>query len=159
MAKKIMKLKFGPVQIEFEGDELPTRAQLYEMASAAADVYKEKELAAYETAANVQAGATKLRVQGTTASIASRLNCVSGPELIIAAAARITFVEGEEWFEPEQLLREMQSAAAHFEGSYRPALQTDIEELVNSGKLVEVAPMLYALSATMRRELQRALAE
>lgn len=151
-----LRLRVGPVEIEVEGDELPDRKDILELASAAADLYLEKGLVGTTSAPDIPG---KPRIQGSTASIASRLNCVSGPELVIAAAARITFVDGEEWFEPHQLLAEMKKATAHYEAGYQDALSRDVKGLIKSGKLIEVSPSLYALSATMRRELYRALAE
>jgi hypothetical protein len=154
------RLRIGPVEIEIEGDEIADKRDVLELASAAAELYKEKGLVNDQPASLVESTErTKLRIQGSTASIASRLNCISGPELVIAAAARITFVDGEEWIEPHQLLSEMKQAGAHYEASYQAELRKDIEELIDTGKLIEVSPNLFALTATMRRELHRALAE
>lgn len=154
-----LRIKLGPIEVEYEGNGV-SRQDLLELAAQAARLYAQHGLQPMRDDADGDSSTPKrLQILGTTASIASRLNCVSGPELIIAAAARLTFVDGEEWFEPGLLLERMKEAAAHYDGSYRDALRDDIRVLTNSGKLVEVAPNLYALSATMRRELQQALAE
>jgi hypothetical protein len=154
------RLKIGPVEVEYEGDEPPTKEELLELAAAAAHVYNDRALGRRRrTSRGMSIQGDGLRVLGSTASIAERLNCVSGPELVVAAAARLTFVDGEEWFEPAQLLEEMKKATAHYDQEYRDTLLQDLGGLVKSGKLVEVAENLFALSPTMRRELQQALAE
>ena len=53
----------------------------------------------------------------------------------------------------------MRTAAACYEGGCESTPDDDIAGLVESGKLVLVSEQLDALSATMRRELQQALAE
>lgn len=154
-----VRLKIGPVEIEMENDEGVSREDVLALAEDAAALYQRQQLGGPVGAEIGAAAPGSLRIQGSTASIASRLNCISAPELIVAAAARMTFVDGREWFEAADLLEEMRTAAAHYEGGYEATLDDDIEGLVESGKLVLVSDRLYALSATMRRELQQALAE
>lgn len=159
MAGKI-RLRIGPVEIECEGEIGASNADILALAEAAAELYKRQGLAEVgPIATDPNTAPERIRIQGSAASIASRLNCISGPELMIAAAAWLTFVNGEEWFATSRLLEEMKKAAAHFDHSYQSTLADDVRGLVRSGKLVEVSKDLFALSATMRRHLQRALAE
>lgn len=155
-----VRLKIGPVEVEYEGDEVPSKEELLELAAAAAHIYTDGGLGRKRrTSKGMAIAGEGLRVLGSTASIAERLNCVSGPELVVAAAARLTLVDGEEWFEPTQLLDEMKKATDYYDREYRETLLQDLRGLMKSGKLVEVAENLFALSPTMRRELQQALAE
>ena len=146
------RLKVGPIEVEYEGDSVPDRRALLELVELAMQSYVDKGL-------GTGAPGDRPRVRGTTGGIAARLNCISGPELIVAAAARLTFVNDQEWFSADELLGEMKLATAHYDQSYESSLARDVKQLVTSGKLVEVAPGLFALSATMRRELQQALSE
>jgi hypothetical protein len=153
-----VRLKIGPVEVELESSDRISTDEILEIASAATELLRQQDRGA-DAASPPGEGRKALRIYGSTASIASRLNCISGPELILAAAAHLTFVLGEEWFEAPRLLDEMKGASAHYDRSYQSALEGDVRGLVQSGKIVEVSPGLYALSATMRRELQRALAQ
>lgn len=146
------RLKVGPIEVEYEGDSVPDRKALLDLVELAMQSYVDKGL-------GTGGPAERPRIRGTTGGIAARLNCISGPELIVAAAARLTFVHDQEWFSADELLGEMKLATAHYDQSYESSLARDVKQLVTSGKLVEVAPGLFALSATMRRELQQALAE
>lgn len=146
------RLKAGPIEVEYEGDAVPDRKALLELVEQAMQSYVDKGLGSTNVG-------DRPRIRGTTDGIAARLNCISGPELIVAAAARLTFVGDEEWFSADELLSEMKLATAHYDQSYQASLERDVKQLVTSGKLVEVAPNVFALSATMRRELQQALGE
>ncbi len=157
-----LRLKVGPIEIEYDGDIRGANADVMALVEAAADVYRRKGLANGDRVPrtiDVPPETGRLRISGSAASIASRLNCISGPELIIAAAAWLTFVEGEEWFEATQLLAVMKQASAHYALGYEDTLADDIRGLVRSGKLEEISEDLYTLSAMMRRQLQQTLAE
>src|SRR5207245_11520222 len=97
-------------------------------------------------------------LQGTTSTLAARLKAASGPELIVAASARLTFVLGHRSFRRKQILEEMRTASGYFRSTYSANLTKYLRSLAKAGTLIEASQGMYALSAAKREELERLLA-
>ena len=95
----------------------------------------------------------------TTGTIAARLGTNSGPEPIIAAAARLTLQLGKAVFTRDELIAEMKTATAHFRATYVNNLSKDLNNLVRKGKLIERSRDVYARSVATVAEYVNALAE
>ena len=89
-----------------------------------------------------------------TASIASILSVDSGPELIIAAAARLQSVIGKENFTRKELLEEMKQGSGYYRGTYSRNLSSYINRLVRDKELHMVGTDTYALPAGKLTELK-----
>lgn len=92
-----------------------------------------------------------------TASIASILNVGSGPDLIIAAAARLQSVVGKENFTRKELLEEMKQTSGYYRETYRGNLSGYINRLVRDKELHVVGTDTYALPAGKLTELKTIL--
>lgn len=98
-------------------------------------------------------------IQMTTGSIAAKLSCSSGPDLIIAACAHLLFVLGNETFNRKQILEEMKNASGYYKSSYSGNLSKYIAQLVKASKLIERSRGQYSLHATLRTQLEVQLAQ
>ena len=99
---------------------------------------------------------TKLEM--TSGTIAAKLNCSSGPELVISACASLTLVKCQDTFTRQQIHDEMKLASAYYKSSYGSNLVQHLNSLVKSGKLLERAAGRYALPASRRSDLESQLA-
>lgn len=95
-------------------------------------------------------------IKFSTATIAKKLNCKSAPELAVAAAARLTFVNGKAEFSRQELLTEMKTATGYYNATMVKNLSHSLRSLVGK-KLNEVATDRYALTGTASSELENAL--
>jgi hypothetical protein len=90
----------------------------------------------------------------TTSSIAAKLNAKSGPDLIIAAGAQLTFVQQKESFSRNDLLAEARTASAYYSENVRKNLSSHLNSLVKSRKLNEISVGVFAIHASARQELE-----
>ncbi|EGQ8107541.1 hypothetical protein CGH72_23070 [Vibrio parahaemolyticus] len=166
MESKI-KIKMGPIEIEYEGSEAFLKEELPALLSAVSDLYKESGVteavvnAEPDPAVSVASTTEKTTgsLQATTGTIAARLGVKSGPELALAAAARLTLSLGIESFSRAQLLEEMKSASAYFKQTYNKNLSGTLTRLLKDGKLFETAKNTYSLSASQRSSMEARLAQ
>lgn len=164
MESKI-KIKMGPIEIEYEGSEAFLKEELPALLAAVSDLYKESGITdpvdAGESTGAAPAPASagsKGTVQSTTGSIAAQLGAKSGPDLIMAAAARLTLSLGLGSFGRSQITAEMKSASAYYKKTYVNNLSKYLNQLVKDGKLLETAKDIYALSASAKSSLEARIA-
>jgi hypothetical protein len=98
------------------------------------------------------------KLQLSTTSIATKLSCTSGPELVIAAATHLTLCKKNEVFSRKQLLDDMKTASGFYRSTYRDNLTKYLKTLLKD-KLNERSTGQYALSASARKELESNLAK
>ena len=162
MTSKI-KIKLGPIEVEYEGPEAFLKKDLPELLAAVARLHRdtglpgpnENEEGAGEQTRELGGGK---KVTGTTKTIAGKLECKSGPDLAIAAAARLTFVQGKDQFTRSALRAEMRTASSYYKKSYTNNMGKILDGLVKSGKLQEPVDDSLALSVTERKRLEGHLA-
>ena len=93
----------------------------------------------------------------STDTIATVLGAKSGPDLIIAAAANLHFVQGTQKFSRQQLTAEMRTAPAHFKDTFLNNLSKYLTGLTKSDRLRLVASDTYAISSKERQALEAKL--
>jgi hypothetical protein len=98
---------------------------------------------------------TKAPLEATTGSLAAKLNVKTGPDLLMAAAARLTFVTSLPTFPRQMLIDEMKTASAYFKANYVGNLTSALNKLVKDGKLNEPSQGNYALTASSLKELEQ----
>src|SRR5687767_12900337 len=117
MSSKI-KVKVGGVEVEYEGSEAFLKEELPGLLSTLAKLQKEfgstPTLETEIPRENGEARVAPVFGQATTGTIAAKLGVKSGPELIVAACARLIFVLGKDSFTRKEILQEMQSAAGYY---------------------------------------------
>lgn len=97
-------------------------------------------------------------IKGTTATLAGKLKVKSGNDLIVAAAAHLTFVAGKAEFSRQELLDQVRGATGYFKDSYGKNLTNYLNARVKAGELMEPRTGHYALSATEAERLRVSLA-
>ena len=156
MTSKI-RIKLGPIEVEYEGSETFLKEELPQLLSAVSELYSTSGLTTDAPGGNVLHPPSG-NLQGTTGSIAAKLAVKQGPELIIAAAARLTFVSGKQTFSRQEIIEEMKSATAYFKKTYVKNLSAYLNTLLKDGKLLEPSAGIFSLSASSQSELKGRLA-
>jgi hypothetical protein len=86
-------------------------------------------------------------------SIAAKLGANSGPDLILAAAACLTFSKKQKNYSRKDLLTEMKLATGYYKSSYSKNLSAYLKTLLADSKLNQGADSKYALPAPARDEI------
>ncbi|UTW47719.1 hypothetical protein [Bacterioplanoides sp. SCSIO 12839] len=162
-----IKIKMGPIEIEYEGSEAFLKEELPALLSAVSDLYKESGVTEAPTAQepvaapvqNSSVDASSSALQATTGSIAAQLGVKSGPDLILAAAARMTFSLGMDTFSRSQITEEMKTASAYFKKTHVNNLTKYLNQLVKDQKLLETSKNTYALSASAKSSIGARIAQ
>lgn len=94
----------------------------------------------------------------STDTIATVLGAQSGPDIIIAAAAHLHFVQGKQRFSRQELTAEMRTAPAHFKETFVNNLSKYLTGLTKGDRLRLVANETYAISSKERQALESKLA-
>ena len=169
MTTSKIKIKLGAIEIEYEGSETFLKEELPALLSAVADLYQHSHSTVgpttiEESASPPQNGALNGAASsgnpmlGTTNSLAARLQVKSGPELILAGAARLTLVENLASFPRQRLIDEIKSAAQYFKANHLSNLTKNLHSLVKDGKLNEPSKGHFALTASCKADLEARLA-
>lgn len=156
-----LRIRIGEVEIDCEGTEEFLKEELPALLRTAMDLQK---VAAATGSSKGGGGANggkgkHGRHSLTTGSIAALLKAKSGPDLLLAAAAHLTFVANKDTFSRQELLNEMQNATAYYKKSYSNNLTKYLSGAVTEKKLQETATNAYALSADTSSALRTKLAD
>lgn len=154
-----LRIRIGEVEIEYEGSEEFLKQELPQLLTTAMELRKAADASGSKAGAGggEKKGASPLGA-ATTATIAARLKVKSGPDLLIAAAARLTLIQNKDTFTRQELLAEMQTASSYYKKSYSNNLSSYLSGCVSSGDLTETARHTYALGATKKESLEAQLA-
>jgi hypothetical protein len=158
-----MRIKMGPIEIEYEGSEDFLKQELTDLLSAVSKLYQDSGLPEGEPTAEPAEAAVATGVQSsrtsamTVTTIAAKLGAKSGADLILAAGASLTRV-GSETFARQKLLDEMKKATGYYKKSYGSNLSNYLLTLVREGKLQETAKDTYSLNVGTKDEIEAKLA-
>ena len=152
-----IRIKLGPIEVEYEGSEAFLKEELPQLLKAVSDLYSKSNLV---KEFNPDGGTPPPSgtLQGTTGTIAAKLAVKQGPDLILAAAARLSFVLGKSAFSRQEIIDEIKSANAYYKKSYLANLTQSLNNLMKDGKLLEPSTGTYSLSATTQADLKARLA-
>lgn len=159
MSAKI-KIRFGQVEVEYEGSEEFLRKELPALLKGVLELHRDAPApqpsspGAPSAAAPPDPGVCDM----STATIAARTNAKDGGDLIMAAAARLTF-SGETPFDRKALLREMRSATGYFKQTHVNNLGNYLDVRLKAGDLNQVSGGKYTLPAKKRSEIEAKLAD
>jgi hypothetical protein len=156
MESKI-RIKLGPIEVEYEGSESFLKQELPALIKTVTELSK----SAGVTLANLETDHDKGKpdsgkLQLSTTSIATKISCSSGPDLVLAAAAHLTLVKKIEVFSRKQLLDDMKTASGFYKSTYRDNLSAYIKTLLKD-KLNERSTGQYSLSAQAKRDVESKL--
>ncbi len=157
-----IKIKLGAIEIDYEGSETFLKEELPQLLAAVSELYSrsrqtiESDLSKSDPVISTdKRESTQRKIEATTGSLAAKLSVKSGPELVLAAAARLTFVLGTETFSRQKLTDEMKTATAYYKSTYTKNLSQSLNSLVRDGKLNEPSQGNYALTASSIKDLEQ----
>jgi hypothetical protein len=153
-----IKIKFGPIEVEFEGTEKFLKEELSAVLDAIRKLYETSGLPPVNTA-DFQSPSNGGTVDKslTVSAAAKKLGVKTGPELAVAAAAILVLVQGKATFSRSELLEEMKRGVGHFEETYRKNLTNTLISLTKSDKFRSMSKNQYALSSETHKELEQKL--
>lgn len=166
--KTKFRVKLGAAEIEFEGDAqflkneiMPTVGKMLEMVQDRVDL--QRPMTTIAQPVDVQNPPLQIpdssRLSLSTNTIATLLNVASGPDLAIAASARLTLVNGKDTITRAEILKEMQTATSFYKQTMRSNLSNSLKALAKEDRLRVVATDTYALSNKERQILEQELAK
>ncbi len=157
-----IRLKLGAFEVEYEGQKDFLEDGLINLAEKALALYKDNRgTIPQENAGNIGAGATTPpgALDHSTNTIAAHLNASTGPDLIIAAAAHLVLVKGQEKFSRKDINDEMKEATTYYKSSISSNLSKSLDTLVKAKRLNQMAKGVYALAASEKKSLEEKLAQ
>jgi len=157
-----IRIKLGSLEIEYEGRESFLEDDIFNLIKKTLSFYTEhKGVIPAEPTAKSVAG-TESHVAGfdqSTNTIASHLGANSGPELVVAAAAHLMLVKGQNKFARKEINDEMKDATTYYKASMTTNLSKYLGGLVKAKRLNLVSKGVYALSASEKKSLEAKLAQ
>lgn len=162
-ASSRIRIKMGQIEVEYEGSHAFLKEDLLALLSAVVDL---KQKAGGADLESEHGGVDELKkkdkaaatVTGTVGALAAKLNVSSGPDLIIAAAAKLTFVDGAETFSRPQLLTSIKTASNYYKKTYNNNLSAYLKTLQADQRLTEPSTNNFALTAAEKKKLEGLLA-
>lgn len=97
-------------------------------------------------------------VSMTMKSIAALFDVKSGPELLYAACAWLTGIEGKEKFTRQEILTAMKSAIGYYKPSDSGNLSKYIDSSQKNGTLIEVSNNTFAVKADHLKKMSEKIA-
>lgn len=153
-----IRIKMGPIEIEFEGSEDFLKSELPTLIANVSALYQSADIPEDDaTSGTAPPSSQGSDLQLSTNSIAAKLHCKSGPELAVAAAAHLTLVAGKQVFTRKELLDEMKTASGYYKSSYMSNLTKTLNQLVKS-KFNEPSNGKYALTAAAAADIRAKIA-
>lgn len=159
-----LRIKFDDMEIESEGEEQFVKKELLDIVGAAVKlreslgINSDSRPNGAEHRDSSHDRHTRNPVQLTTSTIAAKLGANSGPDLILAASAQLTFVQNKDSFSRKELLTEAKTASAYYNENVGKNLSSHLNSLIKAHKLNEVSVGVFALHATARAELETKVA-
>ena len=148
-----IRIRVGDIEIEFEGSEEFIKEQIPELLQEIADM---KALFIVEEEAEEMPPEEHQKfVDFSVATIAEKINAKTGKELVVAAAAYLTFVENAPSFSRREILDAMKAASHHYQKNYSKNLSRYLQQLLREKVLNQTASGTYAFSAAARKELEQ----
>jgi hypothetical protein len=159
-----IRIKTGDFEIEYEGPkdflkkELPdlirTSKNLFGETPPAPKVEQVEEIPDVEEAPPLP---EKKQLALTVTGVAKKLKCSSGQDLVLAACAKLCFVDQLDVFSRDEIREEMKRAKGYYKENYRKSLSNYFNALVKKGELLEMAKGTYSFSAAKKSEIEKDL--
>jgi hypothetical protein len=97
--------------------------------------------------------------QMTINTICAKLNCQTGPDLVVAACVYLTYIQGRETLARREILQAMREATRYYKDTYSSNLSTYLQTLVKQDKLMERTNEIYVLKPAFASEVEALLAQ
>jgi hypothetical protein len=146
-----IKIKFGDIEVEYEGEEKFLTAELPKLISDIAALHRTAPATPTKGHGHVKEE-HKEGVQSAT-TLAQRLDAKKLPDLILAGALAIA-LRGQPSFERKELRKEIQGAIGFYKNAMGTNLEKTLTRLAKSGKITHSGGENYALSPDQKSALQ-----
>ncbi len=151
-----LRLKIANAEIDYEGNETFLKDHVFKVFENALN-HRNESLEVEEPTSDDLSESVNQHL--AVNSIASILNVDTGPDLIIAAAAHLVFVQGKASFTRSDLRNEIKNATSFFKASYLINLSSYLGNLIKSGQLHEIGHDKYAMPEGKQNALKAQLDE
>jgi hypothetical protein len=161
-----LRLKAGEVELEYEGPEQFLKDELSNILNATSTLNVTTKTESQEGSTSSGSLPNDQDTRGTSLnvpelainSVAQKLGIQKGADLVMAAAAYLTFVDRKDKFSRDDLRDVMQEATEYYEQTkHGKHIGELIGSLVKAGKLNQVAGGMYALPAGEKQRIGAAL--
>lgn len=155
-----VRFKAGSIEVEYEGSASFLEGRLEAMVVAFMDIAKHAPTlpGAPDKSSSGKAAGALNGAELSTNTIASTLGCKTGSDLVIAAAAKLTLVDGKPKFTRKEITAEMKAATTFYKTTFLNNLSASLDTLVKDQRLHLQAANEYAVSATELKSLEAQLA-
>lgn len=163
------RVRLGSAEIEYEGEAefltkevMPAVAKILKLAESRAELINPEPADIGDPRIlqhRSHLSSAPLEAQHTTGSLATLFEAKSASDLIMAAAAYLTFVARKETFDRNELIEAMRSATAFYKKSDSSNLSKTLRALVKTGRLRESASDTYVVPAKVREEMEHRIAQ
>jgi hypothetical protein len=156
-----IKITMGSMSLEYEGDENFFRDEVGKFLERfAAQAAKSPSPApAGTTTPDPERAALKGVASHSTNTVAKLLNAQTGPDLVMAAAAKAIIVDGSETVTRSMITSEMKKATSYYKRTFTSNLSNYLDNLTKSDSLRLVADNVYGIPAKMRETFEAKLRE
>jgi len=156
------KIEVGPLSAEYEGPEEFFKESIagfiesfVEKAGAGARV-AQTEVLLGETPST---STTLVPHRHSTNTVAKLLDAKTGPDLIMAAAAKKILIDGDSVITRQTILAEIRGATSYFKSTYDSNLSAYLDNLTKSDKLRLISDGTYGIPAKVRDSIEPKLDE
>lgn len=160
-----IKIRVGAIEVEYEGSEAFLKEELPALLAAVSKLHNENAgRSGGDEQGDANANGKKPStnggpIKGTTGTYAAKLDCKSGTDLLVAAAAHLTFDAEQEKFSRKDLLAAAKTASNYYKRTVSNNLTKYLGILVADDSLREIGSGIYSLSAAKKKALESQLAE
>lgn len=159
MSESKIQVKVGIVEFSGEGDKQWLAEQLDKILEKIPELLKIEVNQGTQNNNGNGGGSGTGNISGLSViNIASKLNCKSGPDLIIAAAAYIHFIDKKASFSRDDISQAMKKATGYFKDSYISNLTANLASLEKANALTQ-ASSTYSLHIDKVNELNAILSK
>lgn len=161
-----LRLKVGDVELDYEGDEALIKTELQAILANVISVVstasnggrgEDYGVASNDTSGPAQAQGGSPGFQRTVTNILVKLGSKEQQDLVVAAAAYLTLVEGKGEFLRKDLLDAMKSATGYFKTNHSKNLSYLLDGLMKAGKINNLGKDRYSVDSEFLAEIKRTL--
>ena len=163
MAEGKVAIAIGSLSFSGEGEQTWVTEQFDKILAKVPELLKQAPNLVSPSSGSANGGGQQSRqsagiAKGTVAAIAAKLGVATGPELIMAAAAKLTFVDGKDSFSRKSLLEAMKTATNYYKQTYSNNLSKYLKTVQQDQRLTEHAADQFALTAAEKTKLESLVA-
>lgn len=140
-----IKLRIGQIEVEYEGSEHFLKTELPDLLKAIATLHQAVGQQPPTGNSVSMGGSVTLPALSSTSTVASKLGCKTGKDLVLAAAIYLAMGSGKPTFTRSEILDNMKSATTYFKSTYTDNLTSYLNRLVKNNKLLHVSGNTFSL--------------